>query len=114
MTSRQPDNDELFSRYTDQPMRLPQNLRADIERATGGRPVQLYALTDLDASMQLKPTWVALGPDHVALAPGANGAAPPGDIQLIERSRLEKVQEAPCPSCTVLTLLGAHDAHRVE
>ena len=40
-------NSEIISRYTGQPARLPDDLRAQVERAWGGRPVQLYAFADL-------------------------------------------------------------------
>ena len=59
---------EIIDRYTDQPSRLPPRLRAGIEEDFQGRPVQLYAMADLDASLRLAATWVALGPERVALA----------------------------------------------
>ena len=57
-------NRKIIERYTGQPVRLPRDLRARIERSWGGLPVQLYAMADLDASMQLGQIWVALGPRH--------------------------------------------------
>ena len=50
--ARQRDR-EIIDRYTDQPARLPAELRAEIERTFGGRPVQLYALIDLDPTLNL-------------------------------------------------------------
>ena len=37
----------IIRRYTDQPDRLPADLRAQIEAAWNGAPVELYALADL-------------------------------------------------------------------
>ena len=59
---------EIIGRYIGQPGRLPGDLRARIEREWGGRPVQLYALADLDHTLRLGEWWLALGPGHVALA----------------------------------------------
>ena len=41
-----PDH-EILDRYIHQPVRLPAELRARIEREWGDRPVQLYAMADL-------------------------------------------------------------------
>ena len=62
-------NTEIINRYIGQPSSLPADLRARIERDWGGRPVQLYALVDLDASLRLTEAWLALGPDHIAIVP---------------------------------------------
>ncbi len=61
-------NREIITRYTDQPDRMPADLRATIESVWGGKPEQLYAIADLDASMRIAEIWVALGPEHVAIA----------------------------------------------
>ena len=61
-------NDTTVDRYTDQPARMPKPVRDAVERSWCGAPVELYALADLDASMKLARVWVALGPEHVALA----------------------------------------------
>ena len=53
---------QIIERYTDQPARMPAEVRTAIEDAWGGRPVQLYALVDLDAGMRLTDTWLASGP----------------------------------------------------
>ncbi len=47
------NDEEIIARYTDQPGRLPRDLRRRIEQRWGGLPVQLYALADLDESMRL-------------------------------------------------------------
>jgi ATP-binding cassette subfamily B protein len=100
------DDEQIIARYTDQPAQLPLDLRRRIEREWGGQPVQLYALADLDASMQLSRCWVALGPQHIALATQPEGAGR-SEIHSIERRRIGGVREAPGLSCNVLTLLGA-------
>jgi ATP-binding cassette subfamily B protein len=101
-------NRRIIERYTDQPERLPADLRARIERSWGGSPVQLYAMADLDASMRFARIWVALGPRHVAVAQQREGAGRTA-VTSFERSRITCVREAPGLSCTVLTLLGSED-----
>ncbi len=112
---------QIIDRYTDQPARLPADVRARIERAWGGGPVQLYALADLDHALRIDATWVALGAAHVAIAharehePGSSvreepAAARDPDIVLIERARITDVHEAPGLSATTLRLLGAPGA----
>src|SRR5262245_15950890 len=114
---RDPKNDidgRIIHRYTDQPSALPGELRARIERSWGGSPVQLYAYADLDSSLQLAKTWVALGPTHIAVvelpaslqsAP-APAPAPAPTIHVFERSRITSVHEAPGLSATLLTIVG--------
>ena len=63
----------IIERYTDQPARLPLDLRRRIEQRCGGLPVQLYALADLDVAMNLSRTWVTLGPRHVVVASQPSG-----------------------------------------
>jgi ATP-binding cassette subfamily B protein len=101
-------NRTIIERYTDQPQRLPYDLRARIERSWGGLPVQLYAMADLDASLRLARTWVALGPRHVAVARQPEGAGRTA-VHSFERARIRLIREAPGLSCTVLTLLGSAD-----
>jgi ATP-binding cassette subfamily B protein len=97
---------EIIRRYTNQPERLPAELRALIEEGWGGRPVQLYALIDLDAAMNLARTWVALGPDQLAVVtPTRSGRD--WTIRNIPRSEVTEVREAPGLSGSVLTILGA-------
>ena len=95
---------EIIARYIGQPTHLPIELRARIEREWGNRPIQLYALADLDQSMRLGESWVALGPDHVAVAqPAGDGAY---HLQSVERARIRTVQESAGLSANTLTLLG--------
>ncbi len=98
-------DDQIIGRYLDQPLRLPADLRRQIESGWEGAPVQLYALSDLDHTLRLSETWVALGPQHVAVARRAPDG--PWQVQSVERSRIEAVREAPGLSANTLTLLGA-------
>ena len=95
---------EIITRYIRQPSRLPANLREHIERVWGGQPVQLYALADLDETLSLVESWVALGPHAVAHARrGADGA---WHVTSFERARVRAVQESPGLSANTLLLLG--------
>src|SRR5205809_1875681 len=98
-------DDQIIARYTDQPQRLPADLRRQIEAGWGGAPVQLYALADLDHALRLTESWVALGPEQLAVARrGASGA---WEIHSFERARIQAVREAPGLSANTLTILGA-------
>jgi ATP-binding cassette subfamily B protein len=96
----------IIERYTDQPARMPAEARAAIEGAWGDRPVQLYALADLDAGMRLAQTWLALGERHVALARPTGGG---WSVDTFPRSRIRAIREAPGLSGSTLTFLGAPD-----
>src|SRR2546426_826874 len=96
---------EIVARYTDQPPRLPAELRRQIEASWQGAPVQLYALADLDHALRLTQVWVALGPGHLAVArPAEHGE--PWEIASVERARIQAVREAPGLSASTLTILG--------
>ena len=51
---------ELAERYTDQPARLPDGVRAELSRALDGEPLLAYALVDLNEELELCERWVAL------------------------------------------------------
>jgi len=112
-----PADHRIISRYTNQPPRLPGELRHRIEAGWGGAPVQLYALADLDHALRLSETWVALGATHVTLARRVAGGRREegggGDgswhLQSFERTRIGAVREAPGLSATTLTVLGVPD-----
>src|SRR2546422_7939952 len=96
---------EIVARYTDQPPRLPAELRRQIEASWHGAPVQLYALADLDHALRLTQVWVALGPGHLSVArPVERGD--PWEIDSVERTRIQAVREAPGLSASTLTILG--------
>src|SRR5438309_113249 len=96
---------QIVARYTDQPPRLPAELRRQVEASWHGAPVQLYALADLDHALRLTQVWVAMGPGHVAVArPVDRGGT--WEIESVERARIEAVREAPGLSASTLTLLG--------
>src|SRR5712691_2162856 len=94
---------EIIARYTDQPPRLPAGLRGHIERSWDGAPVEFYALADLDHTLRLAESWVALGPRHVAVA---RREGERWDVHTFERARVHAVREAPGLSATTLTILG--------
>ena len=96
----------ILGRYADQPDRLPLALRAEIERSWGGQPVQLYALTDLDASMRLSETWVVLGSRHVAVATKTTVG---WDLQSVGLDQVVEVRHDPGLSCHTTTVLGSAD-----
>lgn len=96
----------VIERYTDQPARLPTDVRVAIEDAWNGRPVQLYALVDLDAGMRLQEAWLALGPAEIAVATrhGDDWA-----VHSFPRSRVEAIRETPGLSGSTLVFLGRPD-----
>ena len=101
--ARQRDR-EIIDRYTEQPSRLPAELRADIERSTAGRPVQLYALVDLDPSLNLTESWLALGPEQLVIARKRGDG---WSLDVIDRARIGAVRETAGLSCHLFTVLGA-------
>jgi len=106
MSTQQHLDDHIIARYTAQPARLPPELRRQIESAWQGAPVQLYALADLDQSLRLTETWVALGPHHLAVA---RRAGEEWEIRSVERRLIQAVREAPGLSANTLTILGTPD-----
>jgi ATP-binding cassette subfamily B protein len=100
-------NQAIIDRYIKQPARLPADLRAQIERAWGGQPVQLYALADLDHTLTLTEAWVALGARHVAVA--RRDAVDGWDVQSVERARIQSVRDTPGLSANTLTLSSTPD-----
>src|SRR5438128_4209645 len=96
---------EIVARYTDQPPRLPAELRRCIEASWQGAPVQLYALADLDHALRLTQVWVALGPGQLSVArPVERGDQ--WEIESVERARIQAWREAPGLSASPLTILG--------
>ena len=98
---------EIITRYIGQPARLPDALRAQLQRAWGGHPVQLYALADLDDTLTLAESWLLLGPEHVAVARASVGDE--WHIDVAERRRIRAVQESPGLSANMLVLVGEPD-----
>jgi ATP-binding cassette, subfamily B, bacterial len=105
--STEPSRDRaIVSRYTDQPDRLPSELRALIEGMWGGDPVQLYALADLDQALRLTEAWVALGPTRVAIARRSSAGGGDWRVSDFGREEVTAVREQPGLSATTLTFLG--------
>ncbi len=105
MIETQDSDLQIVARYTNQPTLLPPELRLAIEKRWDGEPVQLYAMVDLDASMHLTQTWLALGREQLAIAREATAGGVP-EIQSFERSRIRDLTETPGLSCNVLSILG--------
>jgi len=97
---------EILSRYTDQPERMPPAVRDQIERLWNSQPVQLYAMADLDASMRLGRTWLAVGPEQVAVAREKNGETNELVVETFTRDRVKGVRVVLSLSCNALHLLG--------
>src|SRR5262245_7854221 len=96
---------EIINRYIRQPARLPAELRARIEREWGGKPVQLYALSDLDQALRLDESWLALGQTHVSVARQTVDGV--WSLTSIERARITALRESPGLSANTLSMLGA-------
>jgi ATP-binding cassette, subfamily B, bacterial len=90
------DNFDLIERYTDQPTRLPVELRRELTALTGHSPEIAYALVDLDGELQLSEQWLVLTREHLALCRA--GAAP----LVYERSALGRATVERGLSCNVL------------
>lgn len=103
---------------------MPPNVRSTIEGAWDGEPVQLYALADLNESMELDETWLGLGANklclvhspkasdsshmsHMSHSSHASHAVP--QITTIDRAQIRKITDTPGLSCTTLTFLGENE-----
>jgi ATP-binding cassette subfamily B protein len=95
---------EIITRYIGQPARLPRELRARIEHACSGSSVQLYALADLDHTLRLGESWLALTAAHVALA--RRDERGEWRVRAINRGQIQGLQETPGLSAHTLSLLG--------
>ncbi|MXX56979.1 MAG: ABC transporter ATP-binding protein [Gemmatimonadetes bacterium] len=102
--SEKSQDTRIIERYTDQPTRMPIELRRRIEARWAGKPVQLYAMADLNESLSLSERWFAIGPSHAAVA----GRRDDGSwrIDSFERRDIEAVRELPGLSSTSLVVLG--------
>lgn len=102
--SEKSQDTRIIERYTDQPARMPLELRRGIEDRWNGEPVQLYAMADLDESMSLTSRWFAIGPTHAAAAsPREDGS---WRIDSFERREIHALREIPSLSSTSLVVLG--------
>lgn len=98
-------NRTLLREMVGQPDRLPAALHRQFEERWSGRPVQLYAMTDLDPSLRQTEVWLCLGAERLGIA----RARPDGgyDLRDFERREVTRVREEPGLSSTTLTLMGA-------
>ena len=96
---------QMILRYTDQPPVLPQALRAQIDDLWNSEPIVFYALADLDASNNLRRTWVVLSPNRLAVA------SKDGDnrfnVNTFERRRITEVRQSQGLSGTVLSIVAS-------
>ena len=95
---------EIITRYIGQPPRLPRELRARIEHACSESSIQLYALADLDHTLRLGESWLALTAAHVALA--RRDESGEWRVRAIDRAQIRALQETPGLSAHTLSLLG--------
>ena len=95
-------DEQIITRYTGQPYRLPADLRREVERQWRGDPVLLYALADLDHSLRLAESWLLLGPRQVAVATLLPAGA--WDVRSFDRARVRAVRNVPGLSASTLTL----------
>jgi ATP-binding cassette subfamily B protein len=101
-------NQAIISRYIGQPASLPSELRSALERAWDGQRVELYALADLDDTLRLRESWLALGASHVAVARTAADGS--WEIESVERSRVRALRDVPGLSANTLLVLGDEGA----
>jgi len=101
-------NAEMVERYTNQPSVIPLSVRKCIETKCDNQLIQLYALADLNASMQLSQNWVALTEHYVAIAT-ADDNHDGISVQKIARASIESLDDQPGLSSTVLSFLAKPD-----
>ena len=110
MTSSQRfDDHDIIQRYTDQPSRLPDALRALVTtHGSETRQLVAYALSDLDSQLRFSRNWLALTSHELVLVrERANGNH---DSFRARRDTLAKVELATGLSCHVLRVYGKTDA----
>ncbi len=93
----------IIERYTDQPSVLPAELRREIESRLGGGSIQLYALADLDESLQLAETWLAVGESQVGVCK-CDGRTTV--VRTFARAAVQVVRLEPGLSCNTFLILG--------
>jgi ATP-binding cassette, subfamily B, bacterial len=99
---------DLIERYTDQPARLPEELRRAAVGPTGAQVIIAYALADLNERLGFGFTWLVLTTSQLVVARvRANGSH---QIQRWPRSSLARVELSTGLSCHVLRLYGATSA----
>lgn len=96
---------ELAERYTNQPARLPDAVRARLLQACDGEPLLAYALVDLDERLALVERWVALT-RHWLVCIEAH--APDGArVERIARGAITGLSTDAGLSCRVIRVHGA-------
>jgi ATP-binding cassette subfamily B protein len=95
---------KIIERYADQPAALPAPLRVEIESRLEGGSVLLYALADLDESLRLAESWLAVGETRVAIS---RHDATRTVVRTFAREQVQGVRLEPGLSCNTLLVLGA-------
>lgn len=93
---------DLAERYTDQPARLPDAMRAEFGRAFGGDPILAYAWVDLNEALELAECWLALSPRYVGVLDVR--ASGPARVHVVARARIESLSVDEGLSCRVIRL----------
>ena len=99
-------NKAIIEQYTDQPAELPESIRRELEGMWQGDPVQLYALSDLNPSLEPAKTWVILSANELALVSGENGKQ---QLERIPREQIKEIRETGGHSCHRLVLARSTD-----
>lgn len=106
MTAEQRFTDrDIIERYTDQPARLPAELRSSITALSAdAEQIVSYALADLDQQLAFRQTWIVLTTSRLLLA----REQPDGSFELLRwpRDGLTKVELALGLSCHVVRVYG--------
>lgn len=108
-SSRRFTDHDIIERYTDQPSRLPDELRARITGSDANAPrLVAYALADLDAQLHFGRSWLVLTARELVLAQEQPGGA--HELQRFARDSLKKVELATGLSCHLLRVYASADA----
>lgn len=98
---------ELAERYTDQPARLPDTVRAELSRALDGEPLLVYALVDLNEELELCQRWVALS-RHWLVTIGSESSGSPR-IERVPRAKIVRLSADEGLSCRVIRVHAEHE-----
>lgn len=97
-------DEELAERYTGQPARVPDDVRAELGRAFEGEPLLAYALVDLDERLALVQRWVALSRHWLVCVDGrATGS---DRVVRVPRAAITSLSTDEGLSCRVIRVHG--------
>jgi len=106
--SRHLRNQEILKDYLKQPECLPESIRTAVEAACDGGLIQLYALSDLNASYQQELSWLVLCESHLCLVKTQSDGKPE-QVKVIQRSEIQAIRENPGLSCIQMSFLAEPD-----